>query len=254
LHVGSDATNKYTVGISGPVFEDGTFEFIPIVECMPSDECETKEQRTYQTLLSPNDGGSLSRYVPSSHDNAIIHYDPDIENFTYSDPVNSRRGYQLLKLLRDDYLFFVASLAPPSEETYRIRSLAAIRVNQRGRMAKYVIGYQKILGIFVIDKTGEEYTITTGEGREVDDSTTSLIRPRLFDSAHFKRLVDTFICSIGIKDREKILLRKASKLTESGSPFRPNELGHSLYGDRGFPRGYKWIGETEVKLLLSRID
>lgn len=50
----------------------------------------------------------------------------------------------MLRLVKGDYLFFVASLAPYSEEVYGVRSLASIRRSQRRKMAKYVVGYYEI--------------------------------------------------------------------------------------------------------------
>lgn len=100
MHVGADGTTStpYTIGVSGPVFEDQRFEFIPIVECLQTDESGTSERRTYRSLRSRNDGKSLSLYIPLEYDNAIPHYDPDLENFTYSDPVNSRRGGSIVEV------------------------------------------------------------------------------------------------------------------------------------------------------------
>jgi len=109
IHVAADTSDIGTVGICGPIFEGKNFEFIPIKEAKT-----TSETRTYTSLIARNKkfGKSLSNFVPSDIQNDIVHYDPDFDHFTYSDPVNSMRGNMLRKLQHGDFIFFVASLVP----------------------------------------------------------------------------------------------------------------------------------------------
>ncbi len=238
IHVGADSTN---LGISGPIFGNGSFEYIPL----GPEYKDSSERLTYNDL-------GLSRFIPLEFDNLTPHYDPNPRHFTYGEPPNKQRGKQLLKLRPGDYLFPVASLAPVQEQTYSTRVKSAIRASQHGRMAKYVIGWYAINGIFRVDKTRNVYRVTAAVG---NDSVPHGIREQVHQNAHFKRASDTFVCATGVKDgRNTCLLKRAIQLTEAGAPFKPNKFGVSLYGDRTFPRGFKWLQEDRVRILLSEIE
>lgn len=102
LRVGID---KGTDGVLGPIFEDGTFEFIPISERDP----KSKEDRTYRNTIGRH-GKPFSTYLPSSIGERKLHFDPEFESFTYGDPTSKRR--YLLTLMVDDILVFYAGLTP----------------------------------------------------------------------------------------------------------------------------------------------
>ena len=80
MHVAVDTSKKGTGGMNGPIFSNGTFEFIPI----PEDYMNTRETRTYSTLKAKNPkyGKFLSDFVPSDIQDYLVHFDPDFENFT----------------------------------------------------------------------------------------------------------------------------------------------------------------------------
>lgn len=90
-------------GIPGPIFEDGTFKFIPIPESYPSDLTPT-----YADL-------GLSRWVPDP--DVFVHHDPEFKTMTFGDykfKKNGKRNIRVanaLKLQSGDFLFFFASLA-----------------------------------------------------------------------------------------------------------------------------------------------
>ena len=134
MHVAADTSGIGTVGICGPIFKDKSFEFIPIKESKT-----TSETRTYASLASRNKkfGRTLSYFVPSDTQNDIVHYDPNFDHFTYSDPINSMRGSMLRKLEQGDFIFFVASLVPYSKDTYKCNVRKIISANQKGKMVKY---------------------------------------------------------------------------------------------------------------------
>jgi hypothetical protein len=102
LRVGIDSGSG---GIQGPVFANGTFEFLPI-----PDESET-DPRTYGNTLGRY-GRALVEYFPARRQLAMatqqMHVDPEFETYTYGDPAVPKGG--LRKLLPGDILVFYAGL------------------------------------------------------------------------------------------------------------------------------------------------
>ncbi|NHN60475.1 MULTISPECIES: hypothetical protein [Halorussus] len=91
-----------------PIFEDGTFEYIPIPE-----QYETTETATYH---SEGFSEYLSHVVhreqeTTTFDEVPIHHDPNFETLTFGDPGKSRS--KLLSLSEDDVLGFYCGLTPP---------------------------------------------------------------------------------------------------------------------------------------------
>src|SRR5436309_2408789 len=72
LHVAADSTN---LGISGPIFEDDTFKYIPL----GPEYDDSTERLTYHNL-------DLSAYIPMEFDNLCPHHDPNPQYFTYGEP------------------------------------------------------------------------------------------------------------------------------------------------------------------------
>ncbi|NQE45486.1 hypothetical protein C5S31_05640 [ANME-1 cluster archaeon GoMg2] len=118
LRVGID---KGTGGALGPIFEDDTFEYIPI----PEKSSNTKENRTYKDLFDRY-GNSLSTYLPEVIGNKVIHFDPEFETFTYGDPTSKRNA--LLQFKKDDLLVFYAGLTQ-------------YKKNDEYKKGLYIIGY-----------------------------------------------------------------------------------------------------------------
>jgi hypothetical protein len=127
LRVGID---KGVGGCLGPIFSDGSFEYIPIPE-----RCATSERRTYRHLIGRS-GRPLSDFVPMRFHNSIPHIDPEFETFTYGDPTRNKRR-QLAQLSRDDLLIFYAGLEP-REET--------------GEPRLYIIGYFTVQHVYDFGK------------------------------------------------------------------------------------------------------
>ena len=238
MHVAADSTN---LGISGPINEHGEFDYIPL----GPEGRDSTEKLTYNGL-------GLSSVIPAKYDGLTPHYDPNPAHFVYGEPPNKGRGKQLLKLRPGDYFFMVASLAPVRKETYAIRTRTAISADQRGRMAKYVIGWYEVAAILRVNKSSTNRSFSAVDGSKY---VSAKMDEQVRQNAHFKRSKDTFVCAVGTKDgRESCLLRKAIQLTRPGAPFEPNQLGLSLYGNKTFPRGWTWIPEDKVRLLLSQIQ
>lgn len=278
LHIGADQSNQMTLGINGPIFEDGTFEYIPIMENWTIDgkdsyfvkegdktflvnkngrreiESLTDEVRTYSNIGARNNygGGMLSDYIPSQCENAIVHNDPDFSYFTYGDKVNNPRGNQIKELGQGDYLFFVASLVPYSKE-FKSKDRSLIRQFQKGKMAKYVIGYFKVQSIYHLLKTTEKLQLIydpksdTTDNQTIDEET--LVR--ITNNAHTKRSEDEYYIVVG-KVSDSALLTRAVKLTENGFPFQPNQIGREIYGDVRFHMGFKTICDPDkIQKLLN---
>ena len=93
-------------GFASPLFEDGTFEFIPIRE----DEDQTDGVR-YSDLRSHNDPGrDLLCYVPSRLHRAVCHNDPEFETLTYGDNGENGKSSALTGIQPGDALLFLARL------------------------------------------------------------------------------------------------------------------------------------------------
>lgn len=124
LRVGIDSGCGGTVG---PIFTDGTFEYVPIPE---SSECVSLRSLYFRDLPARH-GGTLSQYVPAKYRDEAAHYDPEFDTFTYGDPTRNKRT-QLLRLNDGDILVFYAGLRP-------VESRAAIRL--------YIIGYFTVASV-----------------------------------------------------------------------------------------------------------
>lgn len=103
LRVGVDSGSG---GIQGPLFADGSFEFVPIPDN------SGYGMRTYGNT-SGLKGLPFSEYFPKGRQNAIhgqsMHVDPEFETFTYGDPTSPKAG--LRRLQRGDMLVFYAGLS-----------------------------------------------------------------------------------------------------------------------------------------------
>jgi hypothetical protein len=102
LRVGIDAGCG---GIQGPLFEDGTFEFI----CIP--DRKQVSVHTYGNLVGRN-GRPVVGYFPETRRERMaaqhVHVDPEFETFTYGDPTPPKRS--LRHLQPGDFLVFYCGL------------------------------------------------------------------------------------------------------------------------------------------------
>jgi len=117
-------------GILGPLFRDGTFEYIPIPD-------EKQNGRRYGEITGKNTKEPLWKFFPKTRQkniiNVTVHYDPEFDTFTYGDPTRPKRS--LRRLQQEDLLVFYAGLEPYDFEDDNKRRL-------------YIIGY------FVIQDIG----------------------------------------------------------------------------------------------------
>jgi hypothetical protein len=102
LRIGIDTGSG---GIHGPLFADGTFEYIPIPDGQAVDE------RTYGNTLGRHKR-MLIDYFPESRRVRMadqpMHVDPEFETFTYGDPTSPKAG--LRHLQPGDLLVFYCGL------------------------------------------------------------------------------------------------------------------------------------------------
>jgi hypothetical protein len=124
LRIGID---KGTDGALGPIFSDGTFEYIPISE----GDAESSEDRTYANTIGRS-GQPFSTYLPRGIANRTMHYDPEFNTFTYGDPTVKRK--YLVKLAPGDLLVFYAGLTPFQHTQFPT--------------GLYLIGYFTVLHVF----------------------------------------------------------------------------------------------------------
>jgi hypothetical protein len=95
-------------GIHGPLFADGSFEYIPIPDRFGGTGVDS---RTYGTVPGAK-GTLLIEYFPprlrDKRRNQSIHFDPEFETFTYGDP--SALKSRLTRLQQGDLLVLYAGL------------------------------------------------------------------------------------------------------------------------------------------------
>ncbi len=102
LRIGIDTGSG---GIHGPLFQDGSFEYIPIPDDSHLDE------RTYGNTRGRH-REPLVTYFPESRRSGMVnqslHFDPEFGTFTYGDPTPPKAG--LCRLERGDMLVFYCGL------------------------------------------------------------------------------------------------------------------------------------------------
>lgn len=178
LRIGID---KGTDGTLGPIFENGSFEYIPISE----GDSKSKEDRTYKNTIGRS-GKTFSTYLPKGIESRTMHFDPEFETFTYGDPTSKRK--YLSKLEADDLLVFYAGLTPFE--------------NKKHNEALYIIGY------FTVEKVIDFNQLT-----KKDIGKCYQLYP---NNAHLKRSYNTkdLVIIVGNESRSK-LLNKAILISQA---------------------------------------
>jgi hypothetical protein len=122
LRVGIDTGSG---GIHGPLFHDGSFEYIPIPDRFAVDE------RTYGNTVGRKNR-KLVEYFPQSRQHRVgkqpVHFYPEFETFTYGDPTSPKA--RLRHLEEGDMLIFYCGL-----EGWDFESESAL----------YLMGYFEVL-------------------------------------------------------------------------------------------------------------
>jgi hypothetical protein len=220
LRVGID---KGCGGTLGPIFDDGSFEFVPIPERFPLPGAATYNDRIGRM------GKRLSTYVPSSLKYQPMHEDPEFLSNTYGDPTIKR--YYLLKLTKGDLLVFYAGLRPFTTEKHE--------------EALYIIGYLRIKKVI-------DFNILSNAERDEFRQTYS-------NNAHLKRQNTLNDLVIVTGDEHSRLLKtalhlsekrpnRAGRLTDALSSQMENLLGISGFIQRSIPPRFV-LGERNVANL-----
>lgn len=127
LRVGIDAGCG---GIQGPLFEDGSFDFV----CIPDNK--RVSVHTYGNMTG-RDGSPLAGYFAESRRMVMaeqhVHVDPEWETFTYGDPTTPKRSLRTLR--PGDVLVFYCGLQ---------RWDANAGWNRTDRPALYLAGYFEV--------------------------------------------------------------------------------------------------------------
>ncbi len=122
LRIGIDTGSG---GMQGPLFQDGSFEYIPIPDGFGIDS------RIYGNTTGRK-GRKLIEYFPKSRQAKVksqsIHFDPEFSTFTYGDPTLPKAG--LRRLEKGDMLIFYCGL-----EGWDFKSEPAL----------YLMGYFEVL-------------------------------------------------------------------------------------------------------------
>ncbi|WP_248895378.1 hypothetical protein [Haloplanus halobius] len=225
-----------TGGGLAPIYDDGTFEYIPIPESY-----ETTQQQTFGGVTT-RDGRPYAEYVGSNNESRPLHLDPEFTTYTYGDP--TRKRSQLAELTEDDLLIFYAGLKPKTSA---------------GHPRLYVIGY------FTVDAIHELDGKTPTERADLSD--------RLSNNAHIQRTKltpeskhpdqDAYPVIVEGKPDQSRLLEKARPLTDayvSGTNQQYHMLdsvarisGYSTEKDLTRASG-RWLEPTDEGLLRAWLD
>lgn len=198
INVGANTNEP---GFRGPLFPDGTFEYIPIPESKPTSD----PVPTYDELALTSDVSAVA--------DQPVHFDPEFpeaggEHYTYGDEHGVKAG-PLSGLSAGDYLFFYATLstvdgqsewAPPN-------------------WGAHIIGHFRLARDAV---TGEEYRVLPANEQV-----------QFASNAHVKR--DPFDARVLIRGDadESRLYETAVPLSEPSGGTDANELVTGLSSDSG---------------------
>ena len=100
-NVGVNSAHRFT----SPLFDDGTFEFLPIDD---EDSPRAVHYRDLRSHYEPN--RDLLRYVRERLWDDACHNDPEFETFTYGDAGDNARSSNLTRIDSSDVLLFLARL------------------------------------------------------------------------------------------------------------------------------------------------
>lgn len=200
-------------GMHGPLFRDGSFEYIPIPDGFAADS------RTYSNTPG-RQGTTLIEYFSRSRQarmaNQSMHLDPEFTTFTYGDPTPPKAGLRHLE--KGDLLVFYCGL-----EGWEFRCEPAL----------YLMGYFEVQ--------------TAGYARDYsDDQLTSLFGDN-FHVRHksvYESQKDRLVLIKGSANSR--LLKKAVRLSEQGQDRRGRPL-KVLSGDM-----QKIFGDFDGKISFQR--
>lgn len=146
INVGVNASHR---GLRSPLFEDGTFSFVPIPEGRDYQSFECLPR--YRDIIPER---ALACIPPEFHDRRA-HNDPEFETFTYGDhPADSPKAAVLKRIVEGDHLYFLARLVRWHEADQKW-----------GEAGFYIVGFLVIEEVVWDVRTGTpRYGLRTLEG------------------------------------------------------------------------------------------
>ena len=229
LRVGVDSGSG---GIQGPLFDDGSFELIPIPDG------SGVGLRTYGNTLGIK-GLPYSTYFPASRwytvESQAMHVDPEFASFTYGDPTPPKAG--LRRLQKGDLLVFYAGLSGWDHER---------------APALYIVGY------FVVEWAGLATDLPENE-----------VRGRCGDNFHvmhdelFKKQKDRLVLvqgGQGSRLLKKAVCISAMSTNSAGQPIKVlSQEAQNIFGDfngkisiqRSPPR---WVLSTHIEKAKAYLE
>ena len=134
-NVGANASHPF----SSPLFEDGSFEFLPIPEDRQLPDPHAVRYRDLRSFNEPE--SDLKSYVPERLWGTSAHHDPEFKTFTYGDNCEtSPRAASLRQMEPRDFLLFIARLASCS----RRLPAPSTRPRRPTTYGFYLIGFLEI--------------------------------------------------------------------------------------------------------------
>lgn len=221
LRVGIDTGSG---GMHGPLFQDGSFEFVPIPDRSSIDT------RTYGNTTCRT-GRTLIDYFPKPRRTAMrsksMHADPEFTTFTYGDPTSPKAG--LRHLQEGDMLVFYCGLRGWDFES---------------EPALYLIGYFEVLA------AGKASDFGPDELRDLFGENFHVRHQNVFEQQN-----DRLVLAKG--SAESRLLEKAVSISEVGRDVRGRPLKvlspamQEIFGDFegkvSFQRSpTRWVGGAHV--------
>lgn len=209
LRVGID---KGYGGCLAPIFEDGSFEYIPIPE-----KRNTSENRPYSELLGRN-GGFLADFVPVKLRDSFPHMDPEFDTFTYGDPTRNKRR-QLARLVPGDLLIFYAGLEP---------------TDGIDRSRIFIIGYFTVKRVY--------------DFGEIPKSQHRSMLQKVRNNAHAKRdTMDEGLVVVEGDPKKSKLLTKAIPLGDSRNYVMPDFADILKYSGSVLRAIGHWVGKEDLQ-------
>lgn len=234
------AANTTLPGFRGPIYPDGSFQYVPIPEREPA----APDVPTYAELGLPDD---LPFDVSADVQTRQVHFDPEFagyyghDRYTYGDEHGVKAG-PLSTLHPGDYLLFYATLTtfdPADDE--RLRESDDSVGWRPPEWGTYVIGEFVVSDVL----TGDEYREATPESRAWAE-TNAHVRRKTFDASVLVRGTD-----------ESQLYDRAIPLSTPDGGAEANGLVTDLSNDSG--KGPWWrrvlrYDEAETESLRSRLE
>jgi hypothetical protein len=231
LRVGIDS-NQNTGGIHGPLFEDGSFEFIPIM-----DEYRV-DKRTYgDTNGQCNPNKHLIEYFPQQRRDKMkdipIHFDPEFESYTYG---RTSAGGTLGGLGQGDMLIFYCGLQGCD--------------GFQSEPALYLMGY------FEVEVAGRATDFKNRDLRNLFGKNFHIMHQEVYERER-EKLVLVKGYPPGSNGRASRLLKRAIRISAEGNNCRGSlsiemqNIFGNFNGKICFWRGLHWVDEDHVESAVN---